>query len=157
MKDFNRKKIALLIGFSFSLLLVSVSHGEKYDFHINFDSCKTLIGYLVQSNESLKVLEGSPYVLSCKRDSTDVTCFTQFLGGGKSIKKDTNTYQILIDSPPRLIFSDSNRSDYFVIDTAQHSATSITRVLDTKYAASKVCQGLYVTSFELKELNKTNQ
>ena len=69
---------------------------------------------------------------------------------GHGHKGDLAQYRVLADSPPILLLSDKNGSEFISINTTQRAAVVITRAVGLEYAGSKVCQGLYATSFDIK-------
>lgn len=48
------------------------------DFYLLFEKCKLLVGYLVQSDESLKVFDGDKTLLRCTRTSQKIRCRFEF-------------------------------------------------------------------------------
>jgi hypothetical protein len=124
------------------------------DFYIILESCKTAVGYLVLSDESLKVLEGDPATFACTRSSKVVSCVLAFPGGEPGHKGSTADYSVLIDSPPYLHLTDKNGGEFIAIDTSKRAAVVLTRVLGQQYAGSKVCHGLFATSFDMKSMDK---
>ncbi len=124
------------------------------DFYLDFDRCKITVGYLVLSNESLKTFDGDGSVTACTRISQTIRCEFEFPSGGSKGYRNSDEYKVHIETPPLLIFTNANMSDYYVIDMSQHAATLITRVMDSKSAGAKVCQGTYMTESERKELRK---
>jgi hypothetical protein len=126
------------------------------DFYIHFEKCKITVGYLVLSNESLKTIDGDGSLTSCTRNSQSVHCEFDFQGQGKGTHSSAD-YKVRIETPPLLIFTDENMSDYYVIDQVQHAATLITRVMEPKAAGAKVCQGMYMTESEFQNMNKSKQ
>lgn len=138
------------------VLVSSVAFGAEYDFHVDFGECKTVVGYLVLSKESLKVMPGDPTVMACKRQSNTVRCDFVFKSdpSQKGRRGNSEEYKVIIDSPPLLHFMTDSGSEYVAIDTSQHAATLTTRILHQKFSGSKVCQGLYTTDFEMKNLGK---
>jgi hypothetical protein len=126
------------------------------DFYLHFTSCRITVGYLVLSNESLKTFEGDGSLTTCTRVSQSIRCEFEFPSGSKGYRN-SDEYKVHIESPPILIFTNENMSDYYVIDMNQHAVTLITRVLETKFAGAKVCHGTYMTESERKELEKSRQ
>lgn len=139
-----------------AILLAFPSLGSSADFFIRFNACRITIGYLVLSNESLKTVDGDGSITACTRSSQDVRCEFQF-GSGATATRSSDIYQIIVDTPPLLIFSNPNTTDYYVIDQIQHAATLITRVMDARFAGAKVCHGMYMTETERRELEKPRQ
>lgn len=148
MKTINSLLFALLI---FSAQYVSAS---DYDFYIEFSECKNTVAYLVLSDESLKVMPGDPTFMACKRISNIVNCDFQFKNKQKGHKGNSEQYEVILDSPPLLYLSSKSGSEFISIDTTQHSAAITTRLVHQKYLGSKVCRGLYLTDFEMKNLRK---
>lgn len=146
------RRLVLLASFG---LLFQV--GKAYaapDFYLVMHGCKQLVGYFVQSDESLKVLEGIPGIYACVRRSTQVSCVVSYGPSHKPIKGANIEAEVIIDSPPLLVFADANKSDYFVIHTSNHAATVTSRVLENLWAGSRVCHGMFTTSGEMEELRK---
>jgi hypothetical protein len=92
--------------------------------------------------------------MACTRASGKLDCQLGFSGGGEGIKGNSVQYNIDLDSPPTLMFSDARRSDFFIVDLNEHAAAAITRIVDTRFAGSKVCHGMYLTESELKALKE---
>ena len=139
---------------AFLLLFSITSIGNAADFYLLFENCRTTVGYLVLSDQSLKSVEGAGFLMGCTRMSNSIRCETEFIDGSAGHKGNVAEYKVDLDSPPLLIFTDEKMADYFVIDLNQHAATIITRVIDRKFAGAKVCQGMYLTESELKALPK---
>jgi hypothetical protein len=132
------------------ILVPGSALAREPDFYVAMQTCKTVVGYLVLSDESLKVFEGDTTVLACARTGKAVDCLLSFPKTGETaVHGDTINYQVLADSPPHLILSTSNGSEFLSIDLVERAAVSITRHLDVKLAGSKVCQGVYATSFDV--------
>ena len=127
-------RIAILLAFG----LLTEANAEPFDFYIKFLSCKILIGYIALSDESLKVIKGETSIMGCKRDSNIVKCSFEFDDGGKSIKgAHTETYQVVMDVPPHLHFRTESGSEYIAIDTSQHAAADINRLVDQRLLGRK--------------------
>lgn len=140
----------------FLLLFITPTISIAADFYIHFDRCRITVGYLVLSNESLKTLDGDGSLTSCTRISQSIRCEFEFFGESKG-NRNSDEYKVHIETPPLLIFTNTNMSDYYVIDMNQHAATLITRVLDSKFAGAKVCHGTYMTESERKQFQKSKQ
>jgi hypothetical protein len=119
------------------LLFVIPTTLTAADFYLHFASCRITVGYLVLSNESLKTFEGDGSLTRCTRVSQSIRCEFEFSGGSKGYR-DSDEYKVHMESPPILIFTNANMSDYYVIDMNQHAVTLITRVMETKFAGAKV-------------------
>ena len=141
---------------AFLLLIVTPSISIAADFYLHFDSCRITVAYLVLSNQSLKTFDGDGSLTTCTRVSQSIRCDFEFPGGSKGYRN-SDEYKVHVESPPLLIFTNTNMSDYYVIDLNQHAATLITRVMDPKFAGAKVCQGVYMTETERRELEKSRQ
>lgn len=136
------------------LIQFSLATAAEPDFYINFSTCKNAVGYLVLSEESFKIIPGEPTVMGCFKSSEDIRCMFEFQDGQAGHKGNSENYKVVIDSPPYLHFKTQNGSEYVAIDTGQHAAVLISRVLGEQFAGSKVCHGLYTTSFEVNNLGK---
>lgn len=141
---------------AFLLLIITPSISAAADFYLYFESCRITVGYLVLSNESLKTFDGDGSLTTCTRISQSIRCEFEFPGGSKGYRN-SDEYKVHVESPPLLIFTNANMTDYYVIDLNQHAATLITRIMDPKFAGAKVCQGVYMTESERRELEKSKQ
>jgi hypothetical protein len=148
------KSKAVLAPLALTALLATSTSAAEPDFYLMMEKCKTTVGHLVVSDESLKVLDGDPATLGCYRQSADVSCVLAMEGGVEGHKGSQIQYKIVTDSPPKLILSDKSGGEFISIDTTQRAAVVITRILGLEFAASKVCHGLYATSFDIKALDK---
>jgi hypothetical protein len=143
------RKLFVILGMFWGIFIIDLSFAADPDFFVDFSSCKIAVGYLVLSDESLKIVDGEMTVMACNRKSNNISCEFTFKEQSKKVQVQ---YQVTLDSPPLLHFSTNDGSEYVAVDTSQHAAVVITRVLETKFAGSKVCQGLYATAFEIKNL-----
>jgi hypothetical protein len=143
--------LSIILCIALCMFTIDPSFAADPDFFVDFSSCKIVVGYLVLSDESLKIMDGDMTVMACNRRSNNISCDLTFRG---SSQKNIVQYQVTLDSPPFLHFSTKNGSEYVAIDTSQHAAVVITRVLETQFAGSKICQGLYATAFEMKNLKE---
>ncbi|MDH3973504.1 MAG: hypothetical protein OEV42_04405 [Deltaproteobacteria bacterium] len=134
------------------ILLTNLVIADEPDFLIHFEDCKMTLGYLVLSDKSLIVSDADPVLMTCNRKSDKFTCSFQFTTAQK--KSRSNEYNIILDSPPLLHIATSTGSEYIAINTAQHAAVIENRILDEKFLGTKICQGMYVTNFEMKSLGK---
>lgn len=147
-----RIKIALiLIG-----VMIDSAMAEEYDFYLHLDECKTVVSYLVISKPSLKVFPGDPVTLGCKRASNMIVCDLTFNADPKQKGRRGNKerYEVSIDSPPLFHLKSGNGAEYIAIDTVQHVATLTSRVIDEKFVGAKVCRGVYITDFEMRNIEK---
>jgi len=146
----------LIKYFLLILLVFSISNASagEYDFYVNFSECKLTVGYLVFSEESLKTLPGVPTFMACNRKSNIVECDFIFKDKGKGIKEQSERYEVILDSPPLLHLLSKMGSEFIAIDTVKHSAAATIRIVNEKFIGSKVCQGIYITGFEMKSMQK---
>lgn len=143
-----------LIAIIVSASLVPPCFATEPDFYIDFQSCRTTVGYLVLAENNIKAIEGTPTTMGCIRQGENVSCSFVFKDGQRGHKGNSESYKVVIDSPPILHFVAKNGSEHIVIDTSQHAAVLVSLVFDLKYAGSKICHGLYATGFEMKKLTK---
>jgi len=140
------------IFFGLTLLLFSsnLAEASEFDFFVSFQKCKITTAYLIPYDKSLKVIDGISSDMGCSRKATKMSCTYKL--NGEEVK--TTEYNVILDSPPLLYLSTSNGSEMIAIDTSRHTAAMLTRIAGKKYLASKVCQGLYATAYELNNLGK---
>ena len=128
----------------------------EFDFYLIMDRCKATIAYLVPSDDSLKVFDGTPIHMACNRSSQVITCILMASDESATVKGPQATYKVVVDSPPVLQFADDRFADFVQVDTVTHTAVVITRVLDKRpagsLAGSKVCWGIFTTEFERKAI-----
>jgi len=139
------------------LLLIRLpmtSFAEEPDFYLKMLKCKTAVGYLVPSDDSLKILDGTPTTNACRRRSKKITCDLAFDDKGEGHRGAVAEYQILLDSPPHLHFSDDTAGDWFAVNTSTHTVVMVTRIVGEQFLASKACQGIFATQNEVEELSK---
>jgi hypothetical protein len=123
------------------------------DFYLLMQQCTTTVGYLVLSDKSLKTVEGTPVHFACFRNANKISCVLVSSDGDPLAKGSQADYTVLLDIPPSLQFADPGAGDFVVVDTAQHAAVIITRILHERFAGSKVCWGMFTTEFERKALS----
>jgi hypothetical protein len=148
------KSISLLVAIF--VLFTSTAFAEEPDFYISFQSCKILVGYLTLSDESLRIGEGDPTTMACFRRGQKIRCVFDFQSGSKGVRGSSENYEIIFDSPPLLHFTTSGRqsAEFLSVNTQEHAAVLINRIVDKQFAGAKVCQGIYLTDFEMKNLKK---
>lgn len=151
-----RRLTATFLATAAALLLAPLAEGqsERPDFHLLLEKCRTTVGYLVLSDESLKAFEGEPVYNACTRRSRKVSCTLSFPGAAEGIKGRTAEYSVVLDSPPHLHFTDAKYADYFAVNLSEHSVVLVTRVAFEKGLGSKVCHGIFATDDEMKALGK---
>lgn len=144
----------ILVSSVLAALLAVCAMATEPDFYLKMQKCKITVGHLVLSDESLKVIDGDPPTFACIRQSASVSCALSLESGVQGHKGNHVQYKVLADSPPILLLSDETGGEFISINTTQRAAVIITRILALKYASSKVCHGLYTTSFDLKALEE---
>jgi hypothetical protein len=68
----------ILVGLALCLFLSNHAYASEPDFYIAFSACKIAAGYLVMSDESLKIVDGDPTTMGCSRKSNTISCFYSF-------------------------------------------------------------------------------
>jgi hypothetical protein len=121
------------------------------DFYLVMQKCSTTLGTLTTSADGLKTVEGDPFATACTRNSRRLSCRMAF--GDQSPDKVVE-YTVTLDMPPLLMFADEHGGDFFVVDTVQHRAVVMTRIVSERYAGTKVCQGLFTTDSEVEAVRK---
>lgn len=139
-----------------SPFFISVNESYGADFYLLMEKCKTIIGALQLNDDNLRILDGDPVVSECTRKSKTIECVLYDKKTEKIIK-DKVLYHVDVDAPPLLIFSDTEKGDYFTVHQTNHAVTLITRIVNEQFLASKLCVGIYATDTEMKELNKRKQ
>lgn len=143
---------------SLSALLLALAatnaNAIEPDFYILAQSCKTTIGYLVLSEESLKTVQGDPATFGCMRLGSEMLCAFAFEGGLRGHKGNAVTYNVDLDSPPHLFLSDAKGSELISINTQVRAAVIVTRVAGIEYLGAKVCHGIYATASDVEALER---
>ncbi len=147
--DFLPKYNVLLFTFA-GLLIPSGLWCADYDFYMDFNGCKMLVGYLVPADRSLAVIRGDPTFMACKRHSNAIHCDFIFKADPdqQGQRGNSENYTVIADSPPILYFETDNGSSFVAINTSQHAVTLISRIVDRRFVGSQVCHGMYTTQFE---------
>ena len=131
--------------------LPQIASASDIDFYLLFESCKTTVGYLVQSENSVKTLDGDNFTMACgkvKDRPSMLYCVSQIA----EEKPKHIYYQIGLDSPPHFHFMTENGSEYIGINTVNHAAVHINRMVDESFVGSKICHGTYLTQFEADKM-----
>jgi len=132
------------------MFLPQMAYAKGIEFYLFFESCKTIVGYLVQSEKAVKTLDGDKFTMACgkvKDKANMLYCVSQV---DKEEPKHIY-YQIGFDSSPHLHFMTENGSEYVGINTANHAAVHINRMLGQSFVGSKICHGIYLTQSEADE------
>jgi hypothetical protein len=135
--------------FSLGLLLPFPAYAA--DFYLHFDTCKSVVGYLVVSEHSLKVVQGDPLVMRCRRSGSEVQCQFEHADPSRGPWGKRVSYGVIVDSPPSLIFGDAGGADDVRVNTRTHAATLVSRISDPQFTGSKVCTGIYFTDRDLQD------
>lgn len=146
--------IGVLVAWALAAALATPGAATEPDFYLVMKKCRTVAGYLVLSDESLRVTDGEPVTSACVRNSGKVSCSLSFEGGGQGLKGNLVEYEVVADSPPTLLLVGENGSEFISINTTERAAVVVSRIASLKHAGSKVCHGVYATSFDLKGLEK---
>ena len=141
----------------FLFLLIAIPCYADPDFYILVDSCKTAAGALHINKEGVKITEGETYIMACERHSKNIICTTTFSDVRDKDNNAIRTYFIKIDYPAMLVITDENHADYIAANPSSGGAVVITRMINETIAGSKVCQGIYLTSSEMKDFMQTNR
>jgi hypothetical protein len=141
------------------LLLMSmpqIANASDIDFYLTFESCKTTVGYLVQSDTPVKTLDGDKFTMACgkvKNKKNMLYCVTQI----ENEEPKHVYYQIGFDSPLNLHFMTENGSEYIGINTVNHAGVHINRMVGESFVGSKICHGNYLTQFEVDKIMNTQK
>jgi hypothetical protein len=79
--------VAFVIAVALLMSPVVEGQGTRPDFHLFLDKCRTTVGYLVLSDESLKIFDGDPVYNVCTRRSRRVSCTLTFPGAGEGYQR----------------------------------------------------------------------
>jgi hypothetical protein len=145
--DTMKKTILILV----IMFLPQIACANDIDFYLLFESCKTTVGYLVQSENPVKTLDGDKLTMACgkvKDKANMLYCVSQI---DKEEPKHIY-YQIGFDSPPHLHFMTEYGSEYVGVNTANHVAVHINRMIGESFVGSKICHGTYLTQSEAYEM-----
>lgn len=135
-------------------LVPALSAAADPDFFLLANECKTTVGSLVEPGHPIKIVDGAPFLFACRRVSQEIVCDMRAVDGTLGIKGPSATFSILLDSPPELIVATKHAADFISINLTRHTFVVITRTLADNLAGSKVCQGAYLTAFEMQQLQK---
>jgi hypothetical protein len=144
------------IAIVLSMLLAIPCYADP-DFYLVMDSCKMTVAALHINKEGVKITEGDTYIMACERHSKNITCTTTFKDIKTSENNVTRTYFVKMDYPTMLVITDENHTDYIATDPTKGGAVVITRVINETIAGSKICQGIYMTSSEMKDFMRINK
>lgn len=142
----------MLIPVILTVAALLAGSGSTPEFFLLGNHCVTTVASLLDMDMPPKTIEGTPFRFACDKSAEQVTCVMQAADGNPGIKGDDATFTILVDSPPELLFRDEHGGDFVAVNLTSHAFVMITRMLDDKFAGSKVCQGAYLTASEAKLL-----
>ena len=122
--------------FIVSLALCPVLAEDEVDFYLDMQTCKNTAGFLVLSTveESIKILDGTPYNLACVRRTNKVFCSMEMDSGEDGVKGNEDELRVILDSAPLLYLESEHGADYYAIHTVNHAAVVITRMLGDQFA-----------------------
>ena len=147
----KRVVIATALG-----ITTSTAYGLDPDFYLLPGDCQQLIGY--HGDGSVKVVEGDPPTYACAKKGAQVTCVVAYQSGGKpQSQKATETFRVLIDSPPVLYFGSDNGAMFFSVNLNRRTVIITARVVEMEFIGQKVCGSTYATSYEVEELRKRSR
>lgn len=135
---------------SFCLFSISPIFATAPDFYLIMNQCKTTIGALSPNQQAMVQATPKPINFVCFRKQNAVSCELELPEGDQGIKGSTMELEVKLDIPPNLYLANKNFGDFIVIHTGNHSAVVTTRMLDDLYAGSKVCQGKFMTGYEME-------
>lgn len=138
-------------------LVASAISGHIYaaegqpDFYLIMKHCETSAGYLTSPDAPIKRLQPAPIHFECFRPSNkSVKCSLKFSEGDARLKGAEVKFDVIFDVPPSLLLANKHFADFAAIDSVNHSAVVVTRILEDEYLASKVCHGDFITAFEME-------
>lgn len=120
----------------------------EFDFFIDFTTCEALAGVPRIVDGPIVNAEGDLVRFICQRDSSSMNCAV-LPSGGESTEQ---SYDVIIDTPPILVFGATNGSDFVLVNTAEHAAVLTTRTVTSDMLMSKLCHGIYATAFEIENM-----
>ena len=142
----NRGALVLAV----SLVVGTAMAADEADFYLVAQSCSGKVAYLTESDERLKGYDTDAQSLACLRRSDAVVCAISYPGTESPESK--VEFRVLLDSPPLLYLMSENGSDFVAIDTVKRTAAMLTRVIHQQFAGSKVCEGIFATSHDVRLL-----
>ena len=117
------------------------------DFYLLPRECKMLLVSL--DDGSVKYAAGDPPSYECIRRGEKIGCSVSYASGGKSNAGATETFQVLIDSPPFLYFGSENGATLFSVNLDTRKVGFNARLTDVNLIGEKVCSSIYTTSQEV--------
>jgi hypothetical protein len=133
------------------ILLFLPSHAFGADFYLAMNSCTTVVGFPEESAEGVQVYNSTRYIASCTRAEDNVTCDVVFEDNSKSNKVN---YRVVMETPLFLHLEAENESEYVAIHKTNHAVVALTRAVDEKFLAGKLCQGVYGTKLDFDALKE---
>lgn len=132
------------------LFLPKISRGDESqrpDFYVVFRDCQS-IGVGPGGGE-VKTVDAPESSLACWRRSEKVPCI---MTSGEEQKE--ITFTVDADIPPLLtLVQGKHAGDFIAVDTVQHTATLLTRVLlGGSGVVAKICSGVFATAFEVDQI-----
>lgn len=147
----------LRLGCSIAGLLVSTA-ASAADLHLVAQECKSVFGVL--SNATLKVADTDKPLWTCTRQANNMVCDVTYQSGLPASGSPVETFLILRDAMPELVFGDPGGSSFFIVDTFSWTAVATTRIYGKGYAGQKVCTFIAIPKDEYEKylnLRKSEQ
>ncbi|GMT98656.1 hypothetical protein KH5H1_27750 [Corallococcus caeni] len=144
---FNRWRVGLVTMACALSSSALADEPSRPDFYIVFRDCQA-IGVGPRGGQ-VKPLDSPESTLACWRQSRKVPCLFE---GGETQKE--IVFSVDAEVPPLLtLVQGVNAGDFLVIDTAQHTASLLTRtLLGGSGLVAKVCSGFFATADEVDAL-----
>lgn len=131
------------------------AHGFDADFYLVPGDCRQIIGY--HSDGSVKVAQGDPPTYACARQGAKITCVVGYKSGGKPQSGPSETFRVLLDSPPVLYFGSDNGATFFAVNLTRRTVIMTARIVELDFVGNKVCGSTYATASELEALQKRSR
>ena len=132
----------------------------KFDFAVQFVTCKTTAGALVRTEKNpsgIITMDGDPYLLTCIRNHRKINCTTIYPDNEKGIKGNKLEFALRSEVNGLMIMDENHGADFMIIDiSTTKTAVETSRVLMPGVSGSKVCRGSYLTYDEYTALQTAN-
>jgi len=127
---------------------------EDFDFALIANECDITVAYAKLSDDSVKTVPGDKPIFLCKRASKNLSCNLSY---ENSKKEETRKYIVNMDSPPMLMINSENNAELFLINTNELSAAYTSRMIDSNYIGTKVCNMAFFTGDQYKAFTKESK
>ena len=122
-----------------------------FDFALIANECDITVAYAKLSDDSVKTVPGDKPIFLCKRSSKNLSCSLSY---ENSNKEETRKYTVHMDSPPMLMLTSESNAELFLINTNELSAAYTSRMIDSNYIGTKVCNMAFFTEDQYKAVTK---